>query len=122
MIEPGLGDALEKLIEVLQLEGHELFEVFVKAQCAIGIANLIGTFVVIATSLICGIWGYRLAQKMDWGFDEGEQVFIAFVIAAIGGIIMLLLSVTAISAYLHIFYPEYTAAKELIYQIHYLIP
>ena len=120
MIETGLGEALEKLIEVLQLEGHQLFEVFVKAQYAIGIANLIGTFIIIATTLICGIWGYRLARKMD--FDEDVRVFFALVTAAIGGIIMLLLSVTAISAYLHIFYPEYTAAKELIYQIHYLIP
>jgi len=41
MNEIGIGEALEKLIEVLQLEGHELFRIFTEVQPAIAKCNAI---------------------------------------------------------------------------------
>ena len=112
--------ALEKLIEVLQLEGHELFEIFVAAQAVIGIAHIIITLVTIFGSIVGGYYFWECLKKYDYG-DEVDRAGIGVLIGAVIGIILLIVSLTLYSGYMHIYYPEYTAAKEILHRLAYLV-
>ena len=115
-----IGTALEKLIEVLQIEGHELFEVFVAAQAAIGIAHIIIAFVTVFGAILSGYYTLRWAQRVDYG-DEADRAPLSFFIGIVVGIVLLFVSLTIYSGYMHIYYPEYTAAKELLERLGYLM-
>lgn len=115
-----VGTALEKLIDVLQLEGHELFEIFVKAQGVIGLANILITLVSIFGGIFGGFYFWKMAKQHDWGFDDGEKVGIGFFGGIIIGLLLLITSYSLFSGYMHIYYSEYTAAREVISHIRYL--
>ena len=113
-----IGTALEKLIDVLQLEGHELFRIFTEIQ---GLAA-IGDGVI----LLCGFIGLFIGAYFGnkW-LDTSEKLRdddIGFIIliAVIGLTVGLILSALGVHIYLHVYYPEYFAAKELIWQIGHL--
>ena len=126
MIETGLGEALEKLIEVLQLEGHELFRIFVEVQAALAIRNLIFTIVSIVGLIVGFKIGYKLAARLDWIVDDGDEIPESVFMGIFVGIglmfIALILSLSIASVYMRSVYPEYYAAKELILQMSYLVP
>lgn len=115
-----IGTALEKLIEVLQIEGHELFEVFVAAQTAIGIAHIIIAFVTVFGAILGGYCIWKYINRIDFG-DEVDRVGISCIMAIVVGIILLFVSLTIYSGYMHIYYPEYTAAKELMERLGYMM-
>lgn len=115
-----IGTALEKLIDVLQLEGHELFEVFVKAQGVIGVAHILIAILVVFGGVFGSYYIWKLAKKYDWCYDDGEKTLLVLVSGIVIGVILFVLSYCLFSGYMHIYYPEYTAARELISQIGYL--
>ena len=116
MYEKGIGEALEKLIEVLQLEGHELFRIFTEVQPVIAICDAV---VVLSTFIgtILGVVLIRKIEKKKKWFDgwDYEGIIITYVImAAVCLLVSLILSATITHVFLQINYPEYYAAKELI--------
>lgn len=115
-----IGTALEKLIEVLQIEGHELFEVFVAAQAAIGIAHIIITFVTIFGGVLGGYYIWKWVKKIDFG-DTADRGFACFLGEIVIGFILLFVSLAIYSGYMHVYYPEYTAAKELMERLGYMM-
>ena len=116
MSEIGIGEALEKLIEVLQLEGHELFRIFTDVQPAIAICNLIVGLSVLFGAIMGVILIHKIGKKRDWFCDAGDDdiIFIYLMIGIVCGLVSLILSVVITGVYLHMNYPEYFAAKELI--------
>ena len=110
-----IGTALEKLIDVLQLEGHELFRIFTEVQGINAICN--GVIVMFGfLGLILGAeLGYRFVKSDDKLSDD--DIFCILVIALVGLVISLILSGVGVHIYMHLHYPEYFAAKELIYHI-----
>ena len=115
-----IGYALEKLIDVLQLEGHELFRIFTEVQ---GINAICDGVVILFgfIGLILGAYvGYRYIEPKDnWNEDDFGFVLVS---ALIGLVVLLLFSALGTYIYMHLNYPEYFAAKELIYQIGQLTP
>ena len=112
----GTEEVLEKLIDVLQLEGHELFRIFTEVQPAIAICSAI----VVLFSFIGAILGivllHKVAKKEKW-FDNWceDDIVITYVCTAvISALILLVLSAVVTHVYLYVNYPEYHAAKELI--------
>ncbi|MCK4528222.1 hypothetical protein KAW18_12695 [candidate division WOR-3 bacterium] len=120
----GIGEVLEKLIYVLQLEGHELFRIFTEVQPAIAICNAI----IILFGLVGGVASialvYKIGKKRGW-FRECDVVDIIIVFAIVGiicGVILGVLGMAITDVFLHINYPEYFAAKELIISLGSLTP
>ena len=122
MNEIGIGEALEKLIEVLQLEGHELFRIFTEVQPVIAICNAIIVFVGISGAILSGIVVYKIGKKRDWfhNSDEVEIILICVLVALLGGLVSALLALSITDIFLRINYPEYFAAKELIGSLSFL--
>lgn len=124
MNDLGIGEVLEKLIEVLQLEGHEIFRIFTEVQPAIAICNGIVVLFGIVGFFLGGYLGCKYCEKdkddKD-SFDDDDIVFI-IIIALVGLIISLLLSGVCVHIYMHINYPEYFAVKDLINQIGRVLP
>lgn len=116
MNEVGIGEALEKLIEVLQVEGHELFRIFTVVQPAIAMCDMVvGLFTVIG-----GVLGvvliHKIEKKRDWfcNTDIADMIFIYLIVGVVCGLVLLILSVSITDIFLRVNYPEYYAAKELI--------
>lgn len=120
MTETGIGEALQSLIDTLQVGGEELFRIFTEVQFALSIHYFL---VIIATMLgsIIGLYiGYKLSPKaieifkID-SYDEGIVKILFLMCGFFGGMLMAALLVDGvISLYLHYQYPQYYAAKELI--------
>jgi hypothetical protein len=112
----GIGEVLEKLIDVLQLEGHELFRIFTEVQPAIAICNAIVVLCVFIGAILGIVLLHKIAKKKNWfgDWDEDDIVIIYICTAAASGLILLILGVVVTHVYLYVNYPEYYAAKELI--------
>jgi len=121
-----VGTVLEKLIDVLQLEGHELFRIFTEVQFALAIQNLILVIAVIIGLALGIVYGVRLSEHLIKNFevDSYDSPILRWFIpllCAIGGMFLFAFIGDAItSIYMYAKYPEYYAAKELIRQISYL--
>lgn len=116
MNEIGIGEALEKLIEILQLEGHEIFRVFTEVQPAIAMCNVAIVLSTFIGTIVGIVLIYKIAKKRKWFSDwNDDDITITYIIIAfICFIISLILSAVIADVYLRINYPEYYAAKELI--------
>lgn len=115
-----IGTVLEKLIDTLQLEGHELFRIFAEVQGM----KAIGDAVIVIGGILGLLVGAYIGNK--WldsteKLDDDDMGFIV-IMAVIGLVIGLILSGVGIHVYMHLNYPEYFAAKELMSQIRYMIP
>ena len=115
-----MGFGLEKLIDVLQLEGHELFRIFIEVQGINAICN--GVVILFGfIGLFLGAYvGYRCIEpKENWNDDDFGFVIVS---ALVGLVVLLIFSGLGTHIYMHLNYPEYFAAKELIFQIGQLTP
>lgn len=120
MTETGIGEALQHLIDTLQLEGHELFRIFTEVQFALAVYNLI----IVVGVVICSLGGlyiaYRLTDRIIHAYnidnyDEGIVKIFILLAGFLGGLFISLLVLDATMAlYLYHQYPQYYAAKELI--------
>ena len=116
MNEFGIGEALEKLIEVVQLEGHELFRIFTEVQPVIAICDAIVVLCTFIGATLGIVLLHKVGKKRNWfgEYDDDEIVVTYICVAAISGVISLTISVVITHVYLYVNYPEYYAAKELI--------
>ena len=116
MNELGIGEALEKLIEVLQLEGHELLRIFTEVQPTIAICDMIVGISTIIGAILGVVVVHKIGKKRDWFCDCGEDdiIFVYLMIGVACGLVSLILSAGITQVYLRMNYPEYYAAKELI--------
>ena len=123
-----IGYALEKLIDVLQLEGHELFRIFTEVQFALAIQNVIFAVATIAGSVLGVIYGIKISERIIQKFDVDSydapsiRWIIPCICSMIGVFFFILIADAIVGIYMHAVYPEYYAAKELIQQIGYLTP
>lgn len=121
-----IGTALEKLIDVLQLEGHELFKIFAEVQFALAIQGAISIAALIIGICLGVVYGNRLAEHLIRKFDIDSydspivNWIIPIICAIIGLFFLVLIADSITSIYMHAHYPDYYAAKELIRQIGYL--
>ena len=123
MTEFGIGEALQHLIDTLQIEGHALFEIFVEVQFALAVQYFL--YVIgVAVGTILGLYvGYKLSPKVIKLYDVSNRdepiinstMLICSVVALI--ILSLLVIDGITNLYLHYQYPQYYAAKELIESI-----
>ena len=116
MTELGIGEALEKLIEVLQVEGHELFRIFTDVQAAIGMCNAIIVLFSLLGAIVGFILTHKITKKKGWfSVWEYEDIIFIYLIGTVACCaILLILGTVVTDIYLRINYPEYYAAKELI--------
>ena len=121
-----IGTALEKLIDVLQLEGHELFRIFAEVQFALAIQNAISIAALIIGACLGVIYGNRIAEHLikKFDIDSYDSPIVNWVMPIVGAIVGLFFFVLVADAITSIYmrgcYPDYYAAKELIRQIGYL--
>lgn len=115
-----IASVLEKLIDALQLEGHELFRIFAEVQgmkaigdAAIVIGGILGLFI----GAYLGNKWLNSTEKLD-----DDDIGFIVVIALVGLVIGLILSGVGVHVYMHINYPEYFAAKELLSRIALMMP
>lgn len=113
-----IGIALEKLIDVLQLEGHELFRIFAEVQ---GV-KAIGDGVILISGFLGLFLGAYLGNRWLNSIENPDNDDVAFIIfvTVVCAILGFILSSLGVHIYMHLNYPEYFAAKELINQISYL--
>ena len=116
-----IGTALEKLIDVLQLEGHELFRIFAEVQGVKAIGD--GVIAIFGfLGLFLGAYlGNRWLNSIE-KIDDGVVVGFTIIAALLGLILGIILGSIGVNIYMHLNYPEYFAAKELIYEIGRLTP
>ena len=116
MNEMRIGEALEKLIEVLQLEGHELLKIFTEVQPVIAMCDMIMGLSAVIGGVLGVVLIHKIGKNRDWFCDSGDDdiIFIYLVIGVVCGLVPLILSMGITQVYLHMNYPEYYAAKELI--------
>ena len=116
MNELGIGEALEKLIEALQLEGHEIFRIFTEVQPAIAICNAIIVLFGFIGAIVSVTLINKVGKKRDWFHDweEGDMIFAYIFVVGISLIVSVALGAIVTDIFLRINYPEYYAAKELI--------
>ena len=116
----GIGEALQYLIDTLQIEGHELLRVFTEVQFALAVYN----FIIVIGVVIGSFAGLYIAYKLTGriiqaydidSYDEGITKICILALGFFGGLIISLLTLDAVMAlYLYHQYPQYYAAKELI--------
>ena len=122
-----IGYVLEKLIDVLQLEGHELFRIFTEVQLALAIVNavlLVASVAGLGLGIVLGIkFSERIIQKFDVDRYDTEMVkwFFPILCAIVCFFIFLLTADAITSMYMYANYPEYYAATELMRRIGYMI-
>ena len=123
MNEIGIGKALEKLIEVLQLEGHELFRVFTEVQPAIAMCNAAIVLSIFIGTILAVVLIHNIGKKRGWfhNWIDDDITITYIIIVFICLVISLILSAVIADVYLRINYPEYYAATELMRRIGYMI-
>ena len=114
-----IGTALEKLIDVLQLEGHELFRIFAEVQGVKAIGDGVIVIFGFLGLFLGGYLGNRWLNSIV-KLDDEDVLGFTVIAALVGLIVGFILGSIGVHIYMHLNYPEYFAAKELIIQISYL--
>lgn len=122
-----IGYALEKLIDVLQLEGHELFRIFTEVQLALAIKNLILVIAMISGIVLGILFGMKFSEWIIQKFDVDDydsgivRWLVPIIISMIGFVLFLVVADAIVGIYMYAKYPEYYAATELMRRIGYMI-